>query len=103
MSEAAFILIVEDEKAHGEALVEGLRRTGHACHLVESGQEAVRSIRQRTPDVVLTDYRLGGEMNGLDVLRETKRLSPDTEVILITAYGSEQLARDALSRDNDYR
>jgi len=103
MSEAAFILIVEDEKAHGEALVEGLRRTGHACHLVESGQEAVRSIRQRGPDVVLTDYRLGGEMNGLDVLRETKRLSPDTEVILITAYGSEQLARDALSRDNDYR
>jgi len=100
MAETAFVLIVEDDPAHGEAVAEGLRRTGHACRLVSSGAEAIESVKTRPPDVVLTDYKLGGEQNGMDVLRETRRLSPRTEVILMTAYGSEQLARDALSPDN---
>lgn len=99
----AFVLIVEDERAHGEALAEGLAREGHACHVVAEGSEAIRSIRQRPPDVVITDYKLKGEMNGMDVLRRTRQISPDTEVILVTAYGSEQLARDALSQDSDVR
>ena len=102
MSDAAFILIVEDEVEHGEAIAEGLRRAGHACHVVHEGQAAIASIKKRPPDVVVTDYRLGGEVSGLDVLRETKRISPDTEVIVITAYGSEQLARDVLSRESDF-
>ena len=101
MSSAAFVLIVEDEVAHGEAIAEALESARYACHLVHSGEAAVESIRQRPPDVVVTDYKLGGKINGLDVLRESKRVSPNTEVILITAYGSESLAREALSRDND--
>ena len=100
MDEAAFVLIVEDETAHGEAIAEGLKRSNHICRVVASGTEAIESIRQRPPDVVITDYRLGGDLNGMDVLRSAKREAPDCEVILITAYGSEQLARDALSRDN---
>ena len=47
MSDKAFILIVEDEVALGEAILEGLRREGHACHLVESGDEAMTSIEER--------------------------------------------------------
>jgi len=100
MSETAFVLIVEDDPAHGEAVAEGLKRAGHACRVVSSGSEAIESVKTRPPDVVLTDYRLGGATNGMDVLRETRRISPNTEVILMTAYGSEQLARDALSPDN---
>lgn len=96
MSDTAFVLVVEDEGAHGEAIVEGLRRSGHACRLVHSGTDALASIRQRPPDVVVTDYKLGGEISGADVLMETKRIAPETEVILITAHGSEQLARDVL-------
>ncbi len=99
MSDTGFILIVEDEVEHGEAIAEGLRRSGHACHVVHSGTDALTSIKSRPPDVVVTDYRLGGEISGMDILRECKRLVPDTEVIIITAFGSEQLARDALSRD----
>lgn len=96
MSETAFILIVEDERSHGEAVKEGIERTGHACHLVESGRDAVASIKVRAPHVVVTDYRLGGDMNGLDVLMESKRISPWTQGILITAHGDEKLARDAI-------
>ncbi len=103
MSETAFVLIVEDEEAHGQAIAEALQRTHHVCRVVHSGADAVESVRQRPPDVVITDYKLGGNLNGMDVLRATKEASPDTEVILITAYGSEQLAREALSRDNEAR
>ena len=102
MSETAFVLIVEDETAHGEAIAEGLERLKYACHVVGSGDAAVESIRHRPPDVVVTDYKLGGRVTGMDVLREAKRVSPDTEVILITAYGSESLAREVLSHDSQY-
>jgi two-component system response regulator HydG len=103
MSDTAFVLIVEDEVAHGEAIAEALRRSDYACHLVHEGEAAIDSLRKRVPDVIIADYKLGGPVNGMDVLREAKRLNPDTEVILMTAYGSEQLAREALSQDSEYR
>ncbi len=102
MGETAFVLIVEDEVAHGEAISEGLKRAGHACLVVESAEEGIASIRRRPPDVVITDYKLGGSMTGLDVLKECKQISPDTEVVLITAHGDEQLARRALKEEGAY-
>ncbi len=103
--QTAFVLVVEDEEPHGEAIAEGLRRAGHACHVVNSAQDAIESIRKRPPDVIVTDYRLAGDEGptGLDVLREAKRVSDTTEVILITAYGSERLAREALGGDDQAR
>ncbi|MBI4717428.1 MAG: sigma-54-dependent Fis family transcriptional regulator [Planctomycetes bacterium] len=103
MTGTAFVLIVEDDAAHGEAIAEAMQRAHFACRVVRTGKEAVESLRQRPPDVVITDFKLGGTLNGMDVLREAKKISPDTEVLLITAYGSEQLARDALSQDNPHR
>ena len=73
MSDTAFVLIAEDERAHGEAVAEALRRSGFACNLVTSGPDAMASIHQRPPDVVVADYKLGGPVNGMDVLREAKR------------------------------
>ncbi len=103
MSQTAFVLIVEDEEAHGEAIAEALKRADCACNVVTNGKDAIESIRKRPPDVIITDYKLGGDVNGMDVLREAKTASPDTEVILITAYGSETLAREALSQDSQHR
>ncbi|MBN1346637.1 MAG: sigma-54-dependent Fis family transcriptional regulator [Phycisphaerae bacterium] len=101
-TETAFVLIVEDERAHGDAIAEGLKREGHACRVVESGQEAVSSMKSRPPDVVITDYKLGGDMDGLDVLHQAKTLVPDAEVVMITAHGDEQLARRALKDEGAY-
>ncbi len=103
MSDTAFVLIVEDEIAHGEAIAEALQRSHYACNVVASGAAAIESIKHRPPDVVITDYKLGGNINGMDVLRKAKQQNPDTEVILITAYGSEELAREVLSQDSEYR
>jgi len=91
-----FVLVVEDERDHGEAIVEGLRRAGHAAKLVDTGEAAIESVRQRPPDVVLTDYKLGTGLDGMQVLTKVKEISPHTEVVLITAYGNEELAREAL-------
>ncbi len=96
MSEKAFVLIVEDA-ANGQSVAEALQSSGHACKVVHTGDEAIESVRQRPPDVVVTHYRLDGDIDGMDLLRQTKKESPDTEVILITAHGSEELARDALA------
>jgi len=103
MADTAFVLIVEDERAHGEAIAEALSRSNYACNVVGSGSAAIESIRQRPPDVIVTDYKLGGEVDGMQVLREAKQRNPDSEVILITAYGSESLAREALSQDSAHR
>lgn len=103
MSDTAFVLIVEDEVPHGLAIAEALSRGEYACNVVTSGVEAIESIERRPPDVVITDYKLGGNVNGMDVLKRAKDVAPDTEVILITAYGSEKLAREALSHDSQHR
>lgn len=100
MSQTAFVLIVEDDPAHGEAIAEGLKREGHAVRIVTSGRDAIDSVRERPPDVVITDYKLGGELDGMDVLKQTRAISEHTQVILMTAYGSEALARDSLGPDN---
>ena len=102
MSDTAFILIVEDERSHGEAIREGLERTGHACHLVDSGDAAVASITHRSPHVVISDYRLGGGLTGMDVLMKAREASPWTQGILITAHGDERLARDAIIEGGAY-
>lgn len=102
MSDTAFILIVEDERSHGEAVKEGLERSGHACRLVESGDEALTSMKARMPHVVISDFRLGGHLNGLDVLKKAREMSPWTQGILITAHGDERLARDAIIEGGAY-
>ncbi len=103
MNDKAFVLIVEDEDAEGGTIADRISRSGHACKVVTSGADAIASIRQRPPDVVITGYKLTGDVNGMEVLAQAKEQSPDIEVILLTGHGSEQLARDALSPDNPNR
>jgi two-component system, NtrC family, response regulator HydG len=83
LSETAFILIVEEEVHQAEQLAESLRVAGHACRIVHSRDEALDSIRARRPDVIVTDARLGGASNGMELIRESGRLAPDAEIILM--------------------
>ena len=102
MADTAFILIVEDERSHGEALKEGLERSGHACLLVESGEEAMASLSRRVPHVVISDYRLGGPIDGLQVIKKARELGAWAQGMLITAHGDEKLARDAIIEGGAY-
>ena len=102
MTTKGSVLIVEDEQAHGEAIAEGLSRSNFECFLVNSGSDAFKALNERPFDVVVTDYKLGGKVDGMDVLRQARQKWSEIEVVLITAHGSEQLARTALRKDQAY-
>ncbi len=103
MSEKAFVLIVEDDAGQGERIAKRVSNGGHVCKVVNTGAEAIASLSQRPPDVVVTEYKLAGDETGMDVLRKAKEQSEDIEVILVTGHGNERLALDALSPDSPAR
>ena len=92
----ARILIVEDEQAHAEAMEEGLSRVGHACAVAHDGAAGIARLQAEHFDIIVTDLVLGGEEDGLAVLRASRKRSPDTKVILITAHSSVETCRQAL-------
>ncbi|HVN37082.1 MAG TPA: sigma-54 dependent transcriptional regulator [Myxococcota bacterium] len=92
----ARILVVEDESAIQLALSGLLGRAGYEVSLAGSGDEAIAKLSEQAFDLVLTDLALGRGASGLDVLRESKRLRPETVVVMITAHGSEKIAVEAM-------
>jgi len=96
------VLIVEDESAHAEAIAEGLRRVDLECTIADSGTAAIEMLSRHPFDVVITDYKLGDGPDGMTVLHEAKAKWPESEIVLITAHGSEHLARAALRKENAF-
>ncbi len=92
------ILVVDDEPLIRESLYEILRIDGFRASMAASGEEAYEEILNKdAPDIVLTDMKLP-EMSGLKLIEKIKEVSPDTEVILITGYGSIETAVDAMKK-----
>jgi DNA-binding NtrC family response regulator len=97
------VLVVEDERAIQIALRGLLRREGYEVEAADSGEEAMRKADEAPFDLVLTDLALGRGMSGMDVLHALKERRPETAVVMITAYGSEKIAVDAMkSGAEDY-
>jgi two-component system response regulator HydG len=94
----ADILIVEDEQAHAEAMAEGLGRLGHNVEAVYDGPSALAKFKSQQFDIVVTDLMLGGDIDGLDVLREALSAMPAAKVVLVTAHSSVQTCREALQQ-----
>lgn len=93
---AAKVLLVEDEPGIQLAIRGLLRREGHETVVASTGTEAVEILADAGFDLVLTDLSLPGGVSGLDLVRHVGEKSPSTPVVLITAYGSESLAKDAV-------
>jgi NtrC-family two-component system response regulator AlgB len=91
----ARLLIVDDEKNIRHGLAAFFESLGHQVREAESGTQAVAMLSDNQLDLVLTDYRMA-EMSGLELLRELKRRSPDTLVILMTAYATVENAVEAM-------
>lgn len=81
------ILVVEDGQSQREMLRDFLRKEGHRVEEAASGEEALQSMTTGAFDLVLLDYKMPG-MDGMQVLQEVKRLNPETDVVIITAYGT---------------
>ena len=91
----AKILIVDDESIMRESLGGWLERDGHYIEKAKSGEEAIERIKDTKFDIILLDIKMEG-IDGLEVLKLVKESDPDTEVIMITAYGSIASAIDAM-------
>jgi signal transduction histidine kinase len=89
------VLVVDDEESVATTIQAILKMDGHDVTAVTSGTDAVRLLNERQYDVVLTDLRLG-DMDGVDILREVQRTSPDTAAIMLTGYASLESAVAAL-------
>jgi DNA-binding NtrC family response regulator len=89
------ILIVDDEASIRDGLVDVLNDEGYDAAGVGNGADAISAIGQCGYDVVVTDLRMPG-VDGLEVLRRVRELSPQTLVLLITAYASVETAVEAL-------
>jgi DNA-binding NtrC family response regulator len=94
------LLVVDDEPQMLIAINETLRRSGYSITTAGSGMEAIRRLKEKYYQLVITDMRMP-EVSGLDLLRKVKNLAPQTPVILLTAYGTIQNAVDAM-RDGAY-
>lgn len=89
------ILIVDDERSIRVGLKGLLTKEGCEVSIAENGTDALRLIQDHAFDLVLTDLRMPG-MDGLTFLKRIKERQPDTIVIMMTAYGSEKIAVEAM-------
>jgi len=97
-SDADFnLLVVDDERIIRESLYEILRIEGYQAHMASSAEEALEMMRDKKFDIILTDLKLP-KMTGIGLLEEVKAASPETEVILITGYGSIESAVEAVKK-----
>jgi len=96
------ILVVDDEPVARQSLSEILRLEGYAVNSVPNGQAAIEFVRTHPVDLMIVDLRMPG-MDGLEVVQVVNQVSPETEVILLTAFGSTETAIQALRlRIHDY-
>ncbi len=91
----AKILVVDDDRGMKEFLQIMLEKDGHAVSCAGGGTEALNLCRKNRFDLVLTDLKMP-KVDGIDLLREIKAISPETAVILITAFASGETALAAM-------
>jgi two-component system response regulator PilR (NtrC family) len=89
------ILIVEDEKSMREVLKILLEGEGYEVVTAADGLEGISYIEKDIFDLVITDMKMP-KVEGFDVLRKVKEISPDTIVIMITAFGTTETAIEAM-------
>lgn len=91
----ARILIVDDEGDIRLTLATFLKEEGYQCQTAHDGESALECVREGGIDVVLTDVSMPG-MGGIELMRQVHQWSPETMVLLMTAYASVETAIEAL-------
>ncbi|MCA9726808.1 MAG: sigma-54-dependent Fis family transcriptional regulator [Candidatus Eisenbacteria bacterium] len=89
------ILVVDDEAAQREIVAEILTDEGYDVEIAATGAAALERVSGEAPDLLVTDLRMNG-MDGIELLREARRLEPNLPVILMTAYGTVSSAVEAM-------
>lgn len=91
------VLVVDDALEMAQAIVEYLERHGFEADGVSSASAALDRFKAAPPDVVLTDLRMKG-IDGLDLLAAVHDIDRDVPVVIMTAFGAEDTAAEAIQR-----
>ncbi|HNQ85508.1 MAG TPA: sigma-54 dependent transcriptional regulator [Deltaproteobacteria bacterium] len=91
------ILVVDDEIGIRQSLKKILEKEGYEVLTASNGEEAFKVIRSDAVDLLISDIRMAG-MDGLELLKVCKSVSPYTEVIMITGYASVDTAVDSMKQ-----
>ena len=91
------ILVTEDDARSRDSLSRAMTRAGYRTLTAADGAEALRLLERETVDVVLTDLKMPG-IDGLSLLERLRARSPETIVILLTAFGTVDVAVEAMKK-----
>jgi DNA-binding NtrC family response regulator len=89
------ILVTDDDPVSCQLFAEVLEGEGYRVDRVQSGEETLRQLHQESYALLLVDVRLPG-MSGLEVTREVRRTHPDLPIVVMTAFGSLEIAIEAI-------
>lgn len=92
---SARLLIVDDEKDLLELLVKRLNRKGYEAKGAETAEDALLLLKKHIFDIAIYDIRLP-KMDGIELLKETKIIQPETEVLMLTGHGTIETAIEAM-------
>ena len=89
------VLIIDDEPLMRISISDALKAEGYNVACAATGSEGLKAIKDTSYDVVITDLRLP-EVDGVQILKTCRQISPKTKVLMITAYGSVDTAVEAM-------
>jgi len=89
-------LVVDDEQDFLETLVNRLGKRSIDSTGVKSGEEAIEMMKKKLFDVVILDIKMPGGMDGIETLREMKKIQPLAEVILLTGHASVETSIEGM-------
>ncbi len=91
------ILVIEDDEAMMSLLKDFLEDEGFETDSVSNGSDAFRKLVKELFDLIITDIRMPG-LTGLEILSGIKKLQPQASIIVITAFGSEEVRRRTVEK-----
>jgi DNA-binding NtrC family response regulator len=90
------VLIVDDEEDFLETITKRLNKRQVDSSGARSGEEALKLLKEKTFDVVILDIKMPGGMDGIEALREIKKIQPLAEVILLTGHASVETSIEGM-------
>ncbi len=91
------IMIIEDDSEMRSLLIDFLRDDGYEVDSAGNGSEALLKLTQGPFDLIISDIRMPG-LTGLDILPGIKKLQPQVSIMVITAFGSEEIYRRSIEK-----
>lgn len=88
------VLIVDDQNGIRVLLMEVFSSEGYSTYQASNGKIALNIVREESPDIVLLDMKIPG-MDGLEILKQIKKMEPQMKVIMMTAYGELDMIKEA--------